>query len=118
MKQSLKIALWGSGAVVLFLFAFHQPIMDLYSDDSVVLGAATWMFLLAALSEPPRTINIMVGGVLRATGDGFLISIVGPLFTWLVALPAAYYMTFTLGWGIYGIMASAILDEAVRAGFY
>ncbi|MCF2947964.1 MATE family efflux transporter [Paraglaciecola aquimarina] len=118
MKQSLKAALWGSGAVVIVLFAFHQPIMNMYSDNEVVLGAAVWMFLLAALSEPPRTINIMVGGVLRATGDGFLISIVGPLFTWIVALPAAYLMAFTLGWGIYGIMASAILDEGVRAGFY
>ena len=118
MKQSLKAALWGSGAVVVVLFAFHQPIMDMYSDDEVVLAGAIWMFLLAAVSEPPRTINIMVGGVLRATGDGYLISIVGPLFTWLVALPAAYFMAFILGWGVYGIMASAILDEAVRATFY
>ncbi|WP_158971493.1 MATE family efflux transporter [Paraglaciecola sp. L3A3] len=118
MKQSLKVALWGSGAVVVILFALHQPIMNMYSDNEVVLGAAMWMFLLAALSEPPRTINIMVGGVLRATGDGYLISIVGPLFTWLVALPVAYFMAFTLGWGIYGIMASAILDETVRAVFY
>ncbi|MDN4501775.1 MATE family efflux transporter [Alteromonadaceae bacterium BrNp21-10] len=118
MKQSLKAALWGSGIVVCVLFAFHNPIMDMYTDNEVVMGAAMWMFLLAALSEPARTVNIIAGGVLRSTGDGFLISIVGPLFTWLVALPAAYVMTFTLGWGVYGIMASAILDEGVRAIFY
>jgi putative MATE family efflux protein len=118
MKHSLKIALWGSGIVALILFSLHKPIMNMYSDNDIVLGAAMWMFLLAALSEPARTVNIMVGGVLRATGDGYLISIVGPLFTWIVALPAAYLMAFILGWGIYGIMASAILDESVRAAFY
>jgi putative MATE family efflux protein len=118
MRQSIKAALWGSGIVVVVLFLFHHPIMDSYSDDEVLIGMSFWMFLLAALSEPPRAINIMTGGVLRATGDGLLISILGPLFTWTVAIPAAYVMAFVLGWGVYGIMLSAILDEGCRAIIY
>ncbi|HEY6528722.1 MAG TPA: MATE family efflux transporter [Cellvibrionaceae bacterium] len=118
MRQSLKAALWGSGIVVLILLAFHHPIITLYTDDPWIIGASFALFLLAALSEPPRAINVMVGGVLRATGDGLLISIVGPLFTWLVAVPAAYFMAFVLGWGIFGIMLSAILDEGCRCYFY
>ncbi len=118
LRQSLKAALWGSAVVVMLLLAFHQPIMDIYTDDQWVISASFWLFLLAALSEPPRAINVMVGGVLRATGDGLLISIVGPLFTWIVAIPAAYAMAFVLHWGIYGILLAAILDEGVRSYFY
>ncbi|GGY74155.1 MATE family efflux transporter [Cellvibrio zantedeschiae] len=118
MRQSLKAALWGSGIVVAILLAFHRPIMDIYTDDQWVISASFWLFLLAALSEPPRAVNVMVGGALRATGDGLLISIVGPLFTWIVAIPAAYLMVFVLHWGVFGILLSAILDEGVRSYFY
>ena len=118
MKKSLKAALWGSSSVVLVLFALNHQIMGLYTDNDVLLSSSVWLFLLAALSEPPRAVNIMVGGVLRATGDGLLISIVGPLFTWTVAVPAAYVMAFVFHWGVYGIMLSAILDEGCRAFMY
>jgi putative MATE family efflux protein len=118
MRQSLKAALWGSGIVVVVLLTFHHPIIKIYTDDQWVINASFWLFLLAAISEPPRAVNVMVGGVLRATGDGLLISIVGPLFTWVVAIPAAYVMVFVLHWGIYGILLSAILDEGVRSYFY
>lgn len=116
--QSLKVALWGSAVVVCVLLVFHHPVMDMYTDDEWLLGSSFWLFLLAALSEPPRAINVMVGGVLRATGDGFFIAVIGPLFTWLVALPAAYVMAFVLGWGIYGILLSAVLDEGCRSVMY
>ena len=92
--------------------------MDIFTDDAWVMGASFWLFLLAALSEPPRAINVMVGGVLRATGDGLLISIMGPLFTWIVAIPAAYLMAFVLGWGVFGILLAAILDEGCRCYMY
>lgn len=118
MRQSLKAALWGSGLVVIVLLALHHPILMLYTDDPWIIGAGFWLFLLAALSEPPRAINVMVGGVLRATGDGLLISIVGPLFTWLVAVPAAYLMAFIFHWGVFGILLAAILDEGCRSYFY
>jgi putative MATE family efflux protein len=118
LNQSLKAALWGSGIVVIILLALHQPIIATFTHDPWIIGAGFWLFLLAALSEPPRAVNVMVGGVLRATGDGLLISIVGPLFTWLVAVPAAYLMAFTLEWGIFGIMLAAILDEGCRSYFY
>jgi putative MATE family efflux protein len=118
MKQSLKAALWGSGLVVFALVVLHSPVMHLYTDNEVIIASAFWLFLLAALSEPPRAVNVMVGGILRATGDGLLISIVGPLFTWLVAVPAAYVMAFVFGWGIYGIMLSAVLDEGCRSFMY
>ncbi len=118
MRKSLKAALWGAGVVMVILVAASHPIMSIYSDNDILLGSAFWLFLLAALSEPGRVVNIIVGFSLRATGDGFLISVIGPLFTWLVAIPIAYLCAFVLGWGIYGILFSAILDESCRSIMY
>lgn len=118
VKQGLKAALWGTGIVAFILFALHHPIMDIFTDNEALIGSSMWLFLLAALSEPPRTANIMLGRALRTTGDGMFISIIGPLFTWLVALPCAYVMAFIFNWGIYGILASAVMDEGCRAVFY
>jgi len=118
MRQSLRAALLGSGILVIVLVSLSQPIMNIFTDDEWLLSSAFWLFLLAALSEPPRAVNVMTGGVLRATGDGFLISVVGPLFTWIVAIPAAYIMAFVLDWGVYGILMAAILDEGCRALMY
>lgn len=118
MRQSLKAALWGAGIVAGVLVAASHPVMDIYTDNEVLLGSAFWLFLLAGLSEPSRAVNIIVGFGLRATGDGFLISVIGPLFTWLVALPAAYIFAFVFEWGVYGILLSALLDEGGRSLMY
>lgn len=118
VKKGLKAGLWGTGIVAFILLLLNHPIMDLFTDDEMLLASSFWLFLLAALSEPPRTANIMLARALRSTGDGWFISVIGPLFTWCVALPAAYVMAFVFEWGIYGIMASAILDEGCRAVFY
>ncbi|WP_416306332.1 MATE family efflux transporter [Neptunicella sp. SCSIO 80796] len=118
VRQSLKAALWGTGIVAFALLLLNHPIMNLFTDDAILLGSSFWLFLLAALSEPPRTANIMLARALRSTGDAWFISIVGPIFTWCIALPSAYIMAFVFNWGVYGILASAILDEGSRAVFY
>lgn len=118
MKQSLKTALWGAGIVAVVLVAASYPVMDIYTDNEILLGGAFWLFLLSGLSEPSRAVNVIVGFGLRATGDGFLISVIGPLFTWLVALPAAYVFAFVFEWGVYGILLSALLDEGGRSLMY
>lgn len=118
LKQSMKAALAGSSIVALVLLALHLPIMQQFTDNELLLNSAFVLFLLAALSEPARSINIVVGGTLRATGDGLWIAIVGPVFTWTVAIPAAYVMAFILDWGVNGILIAAIIDESCRALIY
>lgn len=115
LRRSLRASLWGTAVVAAILTAFHHPIISLYTQEQQLLAGAGWWFLLAALSEPGRTTNIMVGFNLRATGDGWYISVAGPLFTWLVALPMAYAMAFWLDWGLSGLLLGALLDECGRA---
>jgi len=118
MKQSLKVALWGTGIMATCLLLLASPIMSLYTDNEVLLAGAVWWFLLAALAEQPRTMNIMVGGILRATGDGWYISAIGTAYSWLIALPLAYVLTFTFELGIIGLLIAAIVDEGGRSLIY
>lgn len=115
LRRSLRIALWGTGLTAALLVTLHHPIMHLYTQDELLLAGAFWWFLLAALSEPGRTVNIMTGLNLRATGDGWYISAVGLLFTWLVALPLAYLLAFVMDLGLIGLLISAVVDESGRA---
>nr|WP_269813765.1 MATE family efflux transporter [Bowmanella yangjiangensis] len=115
LRRSLRIALLGTGLTAALLVTLNQSIMQLYTQDEWILAGAFWWFLLAGLSEPGRTVNIMTGLNLRATGDGWYISAVGLLFTWLVALPLAYLLAFVLKLGLLGLLISAVVDESGRA---
>ena len=116
LKKSLKAAILGAGTVVFLIFLAHRPIIGIFSDNPDILSWAMVLFALAALTEPPRATNIIVGGALRASGDAWYITIISIAVTWLFAIPLAYVLTFKAGWGLSGIFTSALLDELIRSG--
>jgi putative MATE family efflux protein len=115
LKKSLRAASLGAAAVVFILFTAHRPLMGLFTNNPEVLQWALVLFALAALTEVPRAINIMVGGSLRATGDAWYITIISMVVTWFFAIPLAYILTFKAGWGLAGIFTSALTDELLRS---
>ncbi len=115
MRQSLKVAIWGTGSLALLWVVFNQQMLGIYTHDPAILAFGFWVFVLAFLSEPVRTVNIVMGSALRSTGDAAFISYSTIAVIWLFSVPVAYVLTITLGWGIYGVMTAAIVDESVRA---
>ncbi len=115
LKKSLKAAVFGAGTVVFLLFLLHRPVMGIFTDNRDILNWAVFLFALSALTEPPRAINIMAGGALRASGDAWHITLVSGAVTWLIAIPLAAFLTFKAGWGLVGIFTSALMDELVRS---
>ena len=89
--------------------------MGFFTANPEILGWAAVLFALAALTEAPRAVNVMVGGALRASGDAWYSTIVSIAVTWLIAIPLAYLLTFKAGWGLAGIFTSALVDELIRA---
>src|SRR5690606_41667338 len=75
LRQSLKVSLWGTGLLALFWWAFNQQVLGIFTDDPAVLALGAWAFFLAFLSEPGRTINIVIGSALRSTGDAAFTSL-------------------------------------------
>lgn len=118
LHQSLKAAFWGAGAIGVLFTLLAPQVMALYTQEASILAMAYWYFGLSLLAEPGRTINIIVGNSLRGTGDGWFISIAGVLFSWLVAVPLAWYLAIELGMGLLGVLISAVADESCRSVIY
>lgn len=115
LKQSLKIALIGTTTLALMWLAFNQSILKMFSNDPEVIAIGVWAFALSFLAEPWRTVNIVVGGALRCAGDATFTSVSSIAVIWLFSVPLAYALAIPLGFGLYGLLIAAILDELLRA---
>jgi len=115
LRQSLKVSLIGTSLLALFWLVFNQPMLQLFTDDPDVLALGFWAFFLALLSEPGRTVNIVIGSALRSTGDAAFTSFSSIAVIWLFSVPLAYILAIPMGLGLYGLLIAAIVDEMVRA---
>ncbi|UUA73035.1 MATE family efflux transporter [Cellvibrio sp. QJXJ] len=115
LKQSLKIALIGTTTLALMWLVFNQSILKMFSNDPEVIAIGVWAFVLSFLAEPWRTVNIVVGGALRCAGDATFTSVSSIAVIWLFSVPLAYALAIPLGFGLYGLLIAAILDELLRA---
>ena len=114
LHRAVKIVVLATFGVGLIYFLLAPQIMGFYTNEEYILSMAFVYFFLALMSEPGRSLNIVVGNALRATGDGWYISIVGLGITWLIAIPLAYIFAITVEMGLIGILLSAIIDESSR----
>lgn len=115
LKQSLKIALIGTTTLALMWLVFNQSILKMFSSDPEVIAIGVWAFALSFLAEPWRTVNIVVGGALRCAGDATFTSVSSIAVIWLFSVPLAYALAIPFGFGLYGLLIAAILDELLRA---
>lgn len=115
LKQSLKIALIGTTTLALLWLLLNQSILKIFSNDPEVIAIGVWAFALSFLAEPWRTVNIIVGGALRCAGDATFTSVSSIAVIWLFSVPLAYVLAIPFGFGLYGLLIAAILDELLRA---
>lgn len=118
LHESLRAAFWGAGGMGILFTLLAPQIMALYTTEASLIAMAWWYFGLSLLAEPGRTVNIIVGNSLRSTGDGWFISIAGMLFTWLIAVPLAWYLAIDRDFGLIGVLISAVVDEGCRSLIY
>jgi Na+-driven multidrug efflux pump len=115
LLQSLRIALIGTSLMALLWWMLNQQILGLFSSDPAVIAIGFWAFFLSFLAEPWRTTNIIVGGSLRCTGDAAFTSLSSIGIIWLFSVPLAYVLAIPLGFGLYGLLVAALVDECTRA---
>ena len=115
LRESLKISLWGTGLLALFWWVFNQQVLGIFTSDPDILALGAWAFFLAFLSEPGRTVNIVIGSALRSTGDATFTSLSSIAVIWLFSVPLAYILAIPFEMGLYGLLIAAIIDETVRA---
>lgn len=118
LHRSLRAALLGACGIGLLFTALAPQIMAIFTDRPELLAMAFVYFALSLAAEPGRTINILVGNALRATGDGWYISVAGILFSWCFAVPLAWWLAVPQGLGLVGVLIAAAVDEGCRSVLY
>ena len=96
------------GAIIMGLFfyvlcfiiviAFHDPIIDMYTDDPEVFVLGSTLLLYCAAFLLPDSLQVIGIGILRGFKDSRTIFIITIVAYWIVGMPVGY----TLGYGLTG----------------
>jgi len=98
---------------VLFL-SIPRSIAGIFTTDPEVLAIATDYLIILGLSQSTMAIEIILEGAFSGAGDTvppMMVSIPGAV----ARIPLAYYLAFTLGWGINGIWWTLTITTVVKA---
>jgi len=96
------------------IFNAAQPIMGFFTDSDDVIDIGINYLYAIALAEPFMCVAIISGGALRGAGDTMSALYYTIVSQWLIRLPAAYILAFTLGYDIYGVWAALVVFSALQ----
>lgn len=115
LKKNTLIGIFGSIVITLIVIAFSEPILSIFTDDFATIKLCTLLFFFGLLMEPARAVNMIVVFSLGASGDAMFSTKLSLVASWFFALPLAYFLGITLGYGIIGIWTAMVVEETVRA---
>ncbi len=104
-------------ASALFLLAFRDVVVGLYTDDPAVRGIAISLLLMAAIFQVADGIQIGAAGALRGYKDTRIPMLVNVFAYWIIAFPLAFLAAITFQappnfiWGgfVVGLGVAAVL---------
>jgi Na+-driven multidrug efflux pump len=102
--------LLGAGVMTFSATAFtflRYQLPVLYTDQAQVIELAAQIFPFAAAFQLSDGTQVVAGGVLRGMGRPAAAAVVNLLGYYVAALPAAYVLGFSFGYGLGGHLACA-----------
>ncbi|WP_039944605.1 MATE family efflux transporter [Thermicanus aegyptius] len=114
LLRSLRISFFVTLAVAGLVAYFRLPLLDLFTDDPVILGMGGVLLLLTLILEPGRTFNLVVISSLRAAGDAQFPVMMGILSMWGVSVTLSYLLGIYFGLGLVGFWIAFMADEWLR----
>lgn len=109
-----RIALLSNAFFSLLLISVRMPLMQMFTDNDIILTIASNIFLIDFVVELGRALNNTISGSLQAAGDVTFQLLVNQGSGWLVSVGGSYVLAVVLGWGLYGIWVAFALDELTR----
>jgi len=98
MILTIEVALMILSGSLLFVFA--PQMMDLFSDDKLVIGLGTSVLRLVALSEPFYGVSIIIEGMLQGMGRTMIPFVCNIIGMWGVRIVGTFLCTQLLGMGL------------------
>lgn len=115
LAANLVTLAW-SVSVLCCVVAFRVPIADVLSPGQDVASVAASLFLAMAFVQFADSVQSNAIGVLRGLSDNLVPNVVTVFAYWLLALPLAAFLGFTLDLGVVGISlgyGTAVLVAAI-----
>ena len=106
--------------LILFLLAFNlfsEDVIGLFTQSAEVSRFAALIFLVLLIQEPLKSINMIVVPALRGSGDVKVPTYVMVVSQWVFTVVVGWFFGFYLGFGLPGVLISALAGELVRASF-
>lgn len=103
LLKSLKWSLVMTIVVVIPMVLFREALLDIFTDNREIINLGAKLLLLGIILEPGRTLNIVIIAALRAAGDAIFPVKMAIVSMWGIAVPPAYFLGITMGYGLVGI---------------
>lgn len=111
---TLAISVLGIVAIGLPIAFFARDFMSVFTDVPEVIQIGIPYAIAMALAEPFMGAAIVSGASLRGAGDTMPALVYTLVSQWIIRLPAAYLLAFTLGYDILGIWAALVVFSALQ----
>ncbi len=106
----------GFGVIALtsfILLAFKNQFTKIYGiDDYRVMEVTTRLILIATIFQVFDGLQCIGAGLLRGVQDVKIPTIITFVAYWVIWIPVAYWMGFSLGWGVDGIWYADVIALA------
>lgn len=102
-------------AIAFGLAIFSRPMIEAFHPTDEVRKLARVLLLIAATEQPLLGIAGVLAGGLRGGGDTVSPMIISSFSNIVIRICVVYWLTFVLGWGIYGVYIGTVVDWIVRS---
>lgn len=114
IQKYFLAGLFVSVSVMMLIFAFRYPIIDLFTQDSELIPLIAILIAVFIFIESGRVFNLIFISGLKGAGDIKFPIQIGILSMWGIAVLVSYVFGIYLGYGVIGACIAIGLDEWVR----
>ena len=114
---AVMTAMLGSVMTALFLVLLREPLTQMYTDDTAVLGIASALILFASAFQLVDAIQCVASYALRGYKVSAIPMMIHIIAFWGCGLIPGYVLAFHYGMGIYGFWAALVVSLGVAAVF-
>jgi putative MATE family efflux protein len=103
------------------LFAASGFLLPVFFANTTpqVQSWAFWAIVVSGVFQVVKVANMIFFGVISSGGDTRFLLLSDFLTVFVLGLPVAYLLAFTLGWGFWGvILGRVIAEETLRVGMF
>lgn len=112
--EANKVAVGVMSAMGFLFFFSPYPLMRAFTPDPAVISLGIQFLKVVAAIQIPLAITMVLSGSLKGAGDTRFLLGVTFVGSWLVRVPAAYFVVFVKRWGIPLLWGVMILDWSTR----